>query len=224
MSHDQKDREAIRARFLTIDTANVSDVLDEMGVQGQALSADFVPRSGERLAGWAYPIQGESRPGGPPTDPLKLKACAGVGPGDVTVWSGDGQGSCYFGELIALGLQSQGCVGALVDGGVRDIAWLDKANFATFSTYRTPVQSIGRWQVRTWGEPVTLPGATGGEVTVNAGDFVLADTDGAIVIPAREVDHVLGRAEAVTLREVEIREALLEGTRLEDVIETFGAI
>ena len=53
-------------------------------------------------------------------DPEKMKACQGIAPGDVSVWSGDGEGICYFGELIAVGMQDRGSVGALVDGGIRD--------------------------------------------------------------------------------------------------------
>ena len=45
-------------------------------------------------------------------DPEKMKAVDGCGPGDITVWSGDGEGICYFGELIALGMKTRGCAGA----------------------------------------------------------------------------------------------------------------
>lgn len=81
------DRTEIRERFLLVETSNVSDVLDSMGLTHQALSAEFVPRSGAQLAGWAYTISGDSISGGPPTDELKVQACAGVQDGDVTVWS-----------------------------------------------------------------------------------------------------------------------------------------
>lgn len=218
------NRTEIRERFLLVETANVSDVLDSMGLTNQALSADFVPRSGMQLAGWAYTISGDSISGGHPTDELKVQACAGVQDGDVTVWSGSGHGACYFGELIALGLQSLGCRGALVDGGVRDIAWLERAQFSTFSTYRTPVQSIGRWQVQNWAQPILLPGANVEAVTVSPGDFVLGDIDGVVVIPAEHVLQVLERSEAVTERERDIRVALQQGMSLQDAIATFGSI
>jgi 4-hydroxy-4-methyl-2-oxoglutarate aldolase len=130
----------------------------------------------------------------------------------------------HFGELIALGLQSRGCVGAIVDGGVRDIAWLERAGFPSFSTYRTPVQSIGRWQVKAWGQSVTLPGAGGSGVEVRPGDFVLADRDGALIVPADHVLEVLERAEAITRREIDIRQALQGGMSLSDAIARFGAI
>ena len=219
-----QDRNGIRARYLRVETPNVSDVLDDLGFANQALSADFVPRSGTQLAGWAFTISGDSVAGGPPTDPAKLQACSEVQDGDVTVWTGNGGGACFFGELIALGLQGLGCRGALIDGGVRDLAWLEQAGFPTFATYRTPVQSIGRWQVQSWGRPVALPGATRPTVEVSPGDFILGDVDGVVVIPASHVTPVLERAEAVTLRERGIRQALHEGMSLPEAIATYGAI
>jgi regulator of RNase E activity RraA len=111
-------REAIRVRFLKVDTSNVADVLDDMGFPHQGLAADFkpFPESAGKLAGWAYTIRGQMTPYAGKGDPEKMKACQGLAPGDVSVWSGDGEGICYFGELIAVGMKDRGSVGALVDG------------------------------------------------------------------------------------------------------------
>lgn len=219
-----QDRESVRRRFLEVDSANVSDILDSKGRAAQGLSAQFTPRSGTKLAGWAYTIGGEMAPGDAATDAKKIAACQQIGPSEVAVWSGNGDGICYFGELIAIGMQQKGCVGALVHGGVRDIRWLESAGFPVFATYRTPVQSIGRWRVTHWQTPVYLPGATGRHVTVHPGDFVLADEDGAIVIPSQLVDEVLVEAEAVTRREAELRDVLRAGTPLQEAIDRFGPI
>ncbi|KRQ29595.1 hypothetical protein AOT83_23850 [Mycobacteroides sp. H001] len=169
-------------------------------------------------------MSGDSVAGGPPTDLAKVQACSEVQDGDITVWAGNGNGACFFGELIALGLQGLGCRGALIDGGVRDLAWLEQAGFATFSTYRTPVQSIGRWQVQSWAQSVLLPGATCRTVEVGPGDFILGDIDGVVVVPAAHVLPVLERAEAVTLRERGIRQGLKDGMSLQEAIARYGAI
>lgn len=219
-----RDRENLRRRYLEVDTANVADILDRLGHPDQALAAEFTARSGGRLAGWAYTIRGEQAPGDEPTDPDKLEACAGIGPAEVAVWSGNGDGVCYFGELIALGMQQRGCAGAIVEGGVRDIAWLERAGFPVFATYRTPVQSIGRWHVTGWQRPVYLPGATARRVTVHPADFVLADEDGAIVIPRVLAAEVLSEAERVTERERELRAELESGTSLQETVERYGPI
>jgi len=218
------DRASLRQRFLEVDTSNVADVLDDLGLIHQGLSPAFRPESGTRIAGWAYTIRGQMAPFEGGGDPQKMTACAGIGPDEVSVWSGDGAGVCYFGELIALGMMERGSVGAVVDGGVRDIRWLNEHGFPVFSTYRTPVQSIGRWRVTAWQEPVYVAGATTDRVVVAPGDFVLADEDGCLVIPAEHVERVLVAAEALTRTEVQVRAALREGASLAECLERFGHV
>lgn len=222
--YNQEQRDAIRTRFLAVDTSNVADALDEAGLPDQGLHPELAALSGERLAGWAFTIAGSMTPYQGTGDPAKMAACARVGPGEVTVWAGDGEGVCYFGELIALGMAERGAVGALVDGGVRDLKWLRQHGFPVFGRYRTPVQSIGRWRVTGAQEPVYLRGATTRWVTVRPGDFVLADDDGGIVVPAAAIDRVLTRAEELTRTEVQIRAAIADGLSLQECLDKFGHV
>lgn len=219
-------REAIRVRFLKVDTSNVADVLDDMGLPHQGLAADFkpFPEFAGKLAGWAYTIRGQMTPYAGKGDPEKMKACQGLAPGDVSVWSGDGEGICYFGELIAVGMKDRGSVGALVDGGIRDIRWIGALGFPVYARYRTPVQSIGRWKVVEWRQNVYLRGATAKWVLVSPGDFILADEDGAIVIPQAVVSETLGRAEQLTEQETKLRLELQNGLGLEQALAEFGHV
>ena len=218
--------ESVRSRYLKVDTATVADVLDTLGLPDQGLAPEFTPypASAGKLGGWAYTIRGKMVRYAGSGDPWKMKAMDRVGKGDVTVWSGEGRGVCFFGELIALGMKRRGCAGALVDGGIRDIEWIAKQRFPVYARYRTPVQSIGRWRVTAWQVPVDMPGATKKRVRVGPGDFVLADADGVIVIPARVAEKVLVEAERLTRREVRIRRELDRGATLADVLERYGHV
>ena len=77
-------REAIRQRYLNVDTATVADVLDKLGMHEQGLAPCFTPFPADcgKMAGWAYTIRGQMTPyandGG---DPDKMKAVDGVRPG-----------------------------------------------------------------------------------------------------------------------------------------------
>lgn len=219
--------EEIRRRYLAVDASNVADVLDELGLPNQGLAPGFAayPPTAGRLAGWAFTIRGEmtSYPmeGG---DDAKMRACAQLTPGSVSVWSGRGEGVCFFGELISIGMKERGCVGALVDGGVRDVDWIGKLGFPVYARYRTPVQSIGRWKVVESGVPVPMPGATVPAVLVTPGDLVLADADGAIVVPAAVAEQVLERAEGLGEREVQIRTELAAGLSLSEALAKFGHV
>lgn len=219
-------REALRVRFLSVDTSNVADVLDKLGHPDQGLAADFspYPSTAARLAGWAYTIRGQMTPYKESGDPEKMRACQAVSPGEVTVWAGDGEGICYFGELIATGMKERGCVGALVDGGVRDVRWIGQLGFPVYARYRTPIQSIGRWKVNACQVPVAIRGATTKDVAVSPGDFILADEDGAVVIPAALVMRVLEEAERLTRTEVAIRSELSAGLTLAEALKKYGHV
>jgi regulator of RNase E activity RraA len=157
-------------------------------------------------------------------DTDKMKAVDGLRPGEISVWAGQGEGVCFFGELIALGMKMRGCAGALIDGGIRDIHWIARQKFPVYARYRTPVQSIGRWKVSAWQTPVYMPGATVKRVTINPGDFVFADIDGALVVPATLVESVLAEAERLTATEVKIRADLDAGATLEQVLAKYGHV
>ena len=220
------ERAQLRERFLNVDTATVADVLDTLGLCDQGLASSFsaFPADCGRMAGWAYTIRGQMTPYSGGGDPEKMKAVDGCGPGDITVWSGDGEGICYFGELIALGMKTRGCAGALLDGGIRDIQWIARQQFPVYARYRTPVQSIGRWKVTGWQMPVYMAGATSARVVVNPGDLIHADIDGVIVVPAAQCERVIAEAERLTATEVNIRKELDAGATLAQVLEKYGHV
>ena len=226
MAPEARSLESIRRRYLKVDTATVADVLDVLGLPDQGLAPGFAPypSAAGRMGGWAYTIRGKMARYAGSGDPRKMKAVDGAGRGEVTVWSGEGRGVCFFGELIALGMKRRGCAGALVDGGIRDIEWIGRQRFPVYARYRTPVQSIGRWKVTAWQVPVEMPGATKKRVRINPGDFVLADVDGVVVIPARVAEKVLLEAERLTKREIRIRRELDRGASLEDVLAKYGHV
>lgn len=218
------ERREVRQRYLEVDSSNVADVLDTLGFPNQGISPQISRATGGSIAGWAYTIKGAMMPYEGTGDPQKMTACGGIRADEISVWSGSGDGVCYFGELIAAGMMQNGSAGAIVDGGIRDSKWLEEMGFSVFAAYKSAVQSIGRWKVTEWQTPVYLPGATTKAVTVEPGDFILGDDDGAIVIPKVLVTQVLERAEQMTRDEVAVRAALRSGLSLSDALETYGHV
>src|SRR5258708_1137469 len=182
----RKLRNSIRARYLKVDTATVADVLDVLGLPDQGLAPGFAPYPSDagRMGGFAYTIVGKMQRYAGTGDPRKMRAVDGVGRGELAVWSGEGKGVCFFGELIALGMKRRGCAGALVDGGIRDIEWIERQRVTVYARYRTPVQSIGRWKVTAWQVPVDIPGATRKRVRGTPGRFLFSHTRRASYPPA----------------------------------------
>src|SRR5690554_1648626 len=223
---DDATRDDIRQRFLKLPTAVVSDVFDELGVLPPALTTDVrrVTNPVARLAGWAYTVTGEFAPS-EGADRLKLEIIDGLPAGSVAVWNGtNARGICLFGDLIAATMQKRGCVGAYVEGGIRDVEVISETGFPVFARYVTPVQSIGRWRVTSHDTPLSLPGVFGNLVTVATGDFILGDEDGVMVIPAGLVVEVLERTEEIVRMETEARDRSASGMSATEMLDEFGHV
>jgi 4-hydroxy-4-methyl-2-oxoglutarate aldolase len=93
-----------------------------------------------------------------------------------------------------------------VDGGCRDSAFIENLGFPVFCNYFTPVDIVGKWAATALGEPIKI-----GEVTLHTGDYVLADRDGIVIIPAAITSEVVERTEEVLRTENLVRKAILQG-------------
>ncbi|AYQ43934.1 MULTISPECIES: RraA family protein [Burkholderia cepacia complex] len=155
---------------------------------------------GASIAGPAYPL--ECSPG----DNLSIHiAMEQVPRGSVLVVSTGGFVSGYWGEVLTVAAEAAGIIGLVIDGGVRDIAALTARRFPVFTrgicmrgTIKASAPSVG--------QPISFAGTP-----VAAGDLVVADDDGVLVIPAAHVEETLARGQARADKEAKMMDALREG-------------
>lgn len=144
---------------------------------------------GARLAAPAYPVRCASG------DNLAIHVALTRAPAGaaLVVDVGDETEYGYWGEVLTTAALAAGVSGLVIGGGVRDIEAVAGLGFPIFSAL-----------IALRGAAKSGPGAVGapvevGGVTVAAGDWVVGDADGAVVIPGEVLQSVLeaGRARQV---------------------------
>ena len=187
----------------------VYDVMRAMGHRNCVLPKDIRPLDPvRRLAGPAYTVRGRHEPGlDDHTSLLEWTGMLSKAPnGSVLVCQPNDDTMAHMGELSSETLLLRGIRGYIVDGGCRDSEFILRNGFRVYCKYYTPRDVVGAWKPDAFGEPISI-----GDVQISTGDYVLADRDGVVVIPAGLVEQVTQEAEAVMSTESMVRKAILEG-------------
>ncbi|WP_234544423.1 4-carboxy-4-hydroxy-2-oxoadipate aldolase/oxaloacetate decarboxylase [Streptomyces shenzhenensis] len=178
--------------------ATVSEAMGRTGLLGPGIRP---VQQGVRVAGTAVTVL--SWPG----DNLMIHAAVEqCGEGDILVVTTtspctDG----LFGELFATALKRRGVRGVVLNTGIRDTQELRDMGFAAWSR---AVSAQGT--VKATGGSVNVPIAVDGQV-INAGDVILADDDGVVVVPRERVRETAEKSEAREAKEAASRAAFVEG-------------
>jgi 4-hydroxy-4-methyl-2-oxoglutarate aldolase len=198
--------EDLAARLRALDTSALSDALDRLGIDGQALGITPLDRS-FRTAGRAFTVRmlprglsGKSV--GDYIDDVPAGAVVVIDNGgrlDATVW----------GDILTTVAHRDGVAGTVIDGVCRDVGRSIELRYPIFARANTMRTGKDRVAAEAYGDPVQLAG-----VRVEPTDWIVGDTDGVVVVPASRVDEIVATAEEITATEDGIRDAVAGGEPL----------
>ena len=174
---------ALVERFAALPVANVSDSMARLTAAGARLRP---MHGGGGMAGPALTVKA------PPGDNLMLhKAIQLAQPGDVVVMDAGGElTNALMGELMLMQFVGRGVAGIVINGAIRDAAFL---RGHAMPVYAAGVTHCGPYKNGP-GE-INVPVAIDGMV-VEPGDLVIGDEDGLLCVPFADAEAVLAASEA----------------------------
>jgi 4-hydroxy-4-methyl-2-oxoglutarate aldolase len=190
---------AALAKLVGVQTGNLVDAMDGRG----ALDFAIKPVDPKRASFVGSALTCE--PG--PSDNLAILAAIALAePGDVIVAAGDGfTGTAIIGDNMAAMARNRKVAAIVADGLVRDSAGVIGVGLPVFARGITPNSCVRSGPGR-----IGLPVVIGG-VSVAAGDVLVGDLDGVVVVPRTQLDAVLDRLAAVRRAEAALQEKIEKG-------------
>lgn len=168
-------------------------------IVGRAFTLRFVPAR-EDLAtpeSWSSPISTRAAIEAMPTDAIAVVDAMGCTDAGI------------FGDILCARMRQRKVAALVTDGVVRDIAGVLATGLPVWARGVAAPPSVGGLTFVAWQQPIGCGG-----VAIFPNDVIVADADGAVVVPAALVDEVIGaaaeqeRLEAWIMREVDAGAAL----------------
>src|SRR5580692_11126949 len=176
--------QALIEGFKQVEAASVADAMEQLYSQRNYMSHSMRPLAPTKFAGFAVTVllKREEHKEGAKAVQGMLDVIDTAAPGSVYVMVlEDGLDFAGIGGLMSTAMKSRGFVGAVIDGGARDLSQIQKIQFPVFSRSVVPSTTINHYRFAGSNIPVNCAG-----VMVSANDIIVADMDGVVVVPRAE--------------------------------------
>jgi regulator of RNase E activity RraA len=204
-----------------VEVASVSDAMEKVIGQRMYLSHRMQPIFTSKFAGFALTVKLKKEENKDPhaLDGM-LSAIDQGAPNSVYVMVvEDGADIAGMGGLMGTAMLARNFSGAVIDGGVRDTAYLKKIGFPVFALGNVPSTSVGHYRFDGANVPVTCDG-----VLVTAGDIVVADSDGVAIVPRAKAADVLATAQDMDFKEHSMYAYIEKLKSIEEAVKKFGRL
>jgi regulator of RNase E activity RraA len=210
----------VAARLCRCSSSSVFDALDDLGIGRAAALHDLrVFGTRRRAAGPVETVQAEVRlERGYPVPDFSIGAqIHSTVPGSVLVIDLRGEPVSGWGALATRAAIRHGIAACVILGGARDVEEIDGLDFLLATDHVTPRTGKGRIRLTGRGAAVQR-----GETTIEAGEWIVVDRTGAVVIPRRAVADVAQRATALEEADAEFAQLLDGGAEFDQTARRLG--
>src|SRR3984885_3422907 len=213
---------ALIADFRRVEVASVSDALEQLTGKRMYMSHRMHPILTTKFAGFARTVLLKKDEGN--SDPAALNGMlAAIDQGSTdsvyVMVLEDGENIAGMGGLMGTAMAARGYSGAVIDGGVRDVAYLRKIGFPVYATGIVPSTSVHHYRFAGAQIPLVCNG-----VPVNPGDIVVADSDGVAVVPKANAEAVLALAQQMDYKEHSMYAVIEQLKSIVKAVKQFGRI
>ncbi len=193
-------------RLIALSTCNVSDALDRIEVAGAPRGILPLWPGCPKIAGRAMTMKLVPGRDASPVEGT-LRAIGQARPGDILVIDHGGRTDVNsFGGIAAYTAFRRGLAGVVIDGVTRDVDEMRPLGFAAYARGVHQQSIRNRCAFGGHGERVQIGG-----VPVSAGDWILADENGIVVVPADRIGEAVRLAAEKVASEERIKAAIARG-------------
>ncbi len=186
-------------RLKGVQTGQAVDAMQGRGALDAAIKA--VDIANATFLGTALPCET-----GPNDNLAIIAAVALAQPGDVIMAASEGfTQSAVVGDNVTLVAKGKGVSAIVIDGMARDLAGIAPIGLPVFARGITPNSCVRSGPGR-----VGLPIVIGG-IAVEAGDIVIGDADGVVVLPRKHLQTILPSVEEVLAAEAAMQGKIKAG-------------
>jgi regulator of RNase E activity RraA len=210
------------AQFRHVEVASVSDAIEQTTGKRMYMSHRMQPIFTSKFAGIARTVQLRKDEGNKDPEALTgmLEAIDQGSTDSVYVMVlEDGEDIAGMGGLMGTAMAARGYAGAVIDGGVRDVAYLRKIGFPVYATGIVPSTSVHHYRFAGAQIPVVCNG-----VPVSPGDIVVADSDGVAVVPRSQAQPVLALAQQMDFKEHSMYAVIEQLKSIVQAVKQFGRL
>jgi regulator of RNase E activity RraA len=207
--------------FRHVEVASVSDALEQITGRKMYMSHHMRPIFPTKFAGFALTVLLKKETNHDPNalDGMLAAIDHGSSNSVYVMVVEDGADIAGMGGLMGTAMNSRNFSGAVIDGGVRDVAYLQKIGFPVYALGIVPSTSVTHYRFAGANIPVVCDG-----VTVNAADIIVADADGVVVVPRASAPAALKLAQQMDFKEHSMYATIEKLKSIQEAVKQFGRL